>query len=163
MGYTHYLKQRGDLGSGWSEFCDDVRAVIAEVERGDIVIAGWDGEGAPEIGLDRVAFNGSASQVIDSMTGETGDAETAEILRAVDATESWRRNDAGEALIWCKTGRMPYDAAVVAVYALAAERWPDTLTIRSDGLEGDWAAGVELARRAVHRDVPVPPAIEQVR
>ena len=163
MGYTHYMRQRGDLSDGWAAFCDDVRMVITECARGDIKIAGGDGTGAPEITPERVLFNGSVDQVIDVVTGATGMHESACFRRRHESGGSWMSTEDGEFVDFCKTARKPYDSVVVAVYALAAARWPAELTMKSDGRTDEWAAGIDLAQRAVGRAVPIPATIAQAR
>ena len=153
MGYTHYMRQSGDLEPGWDAFTEDVRGVIDEASRGDIGVAGADGYDAAAVGDDAIILNGRRFPTID---GEYGDYEALVIDRRSDRV---RRSSRGDRFSFCKTARLPYDVVVVAVYAIVSERWPEAVEVSSDGHPHEWAAGVELARRATGREVPCPPGI----
>ncbi len=150
MGYTHYMYQHTDLSEGWNAFCEDLGAVIREAALGDIAIAGPSGSGEPLVTADRIALNGSAQQA-------GGDHESLEIERR-KGVDSWRAG-ADDSFTFCKTASKPYDDVVVALYALAQQRWPHGVQVSSDGGPEDWAPGLALAERATGRAVPLPPRV----
>jgi hypothetical protein len=137
MGYSNY----------WERFpCDSARAELAfhhlvrdcwrlftYCDHKGLKLCGADGYGVPEVMGDAIVFNGAAPL----------DYETFCFRRFV----SFVPGDAGRfvARDFCKTGSRPYDAAVVAVLLLAADRYGSALSIGSDGAGGSDAAPVPAA------------------
>ena len=123
MGYTHYWRSRGFTDNQWAQLQECTRQIIRRARRAGAAVAGWEGSGAPEYGADRIAFNGRAPH----------DYETFALARDADG------------FAFCKTGRAPYDAAVVAVLIVAARIAPDAFTWSSDGDASEHIAGAKLA------------------
>lgn len=127
MGYSHYWQSRGFTPEQWAQLQESARVIFARARRAGIGIAGWNGRSAIEYGPDRLAFNGREPHAF----------ETCAIASGQDYS-------------FCKTGREPYDAAVVAVLIVAARIAPHAFEWRSDGDAAEHAAGERLAR-----DLPV--------
>jgi len=125
MGYTHYWNNDEFTASEWQELLLAAAAVFASVRGKHIAIAGWDGKDKPTITLDRISFNGRAPN----------DFETCAINRT------------GDKFTFCKTGRRPYDLAVVALLVCASKIGP--LQWSSDGDEEETREGRELAARVL--------------
>jgi hypothetical protein len=127
MGYTHYwtppalIKDRD-----WKAFVSAVsRLVENDKVRG--LLAGPLGAGDPIADETSVAFNGRAFDRYESFV----------LTQTME--DSWG---------FCKTGRQPYDVAVVATLMLAAHYIPGFVW-RSDGDPKDHRRGFELACEAV--------------
>ena len=97
MGYTNYWERTNKPIT--QEFVDGVLRIIKESEKKGISIRGWDGNGEPEVTLDKVVFNGNESLGLDH--------------------EScfFSNNEAG--FEFCKTAEKPYDYTVKRVLRLA--------------------------------------------
>jgi len=57
---------------------------------------------------------------------------------------------------FCKTAEKPYDAVVVACLTVLAHRWPNIITVSSDGDAHEWERGVQLARKVLGLEYPNP-------
>lgn len=127
MGYTHYWNNTKPFTP---DFLADVRAVIRCTDVP--LLREYNQPGTkPEIGDSLVAFNG---------VGENG-----------HETFCMRP---GEEFDFCKTQCKPYDVAVVAILALAADH--GLAIVSSDGCRDEWGQGVALACRATGRKVSNP-------
>ena len=122
MGYTQHWRSRGFTAEQWAQLQECARTIVTRARRAGIGIAGWNGDGAPEYGPDRIAFNGRGPNAY----------ETCAIARGRDYS-------------FCKTGRAPYDAAVVALLIVAARIAPHAFTWSSEGTAADHVAGEKLA------------------
>lgn len=155
MGYTHYWKFKGnpiELENGKKKFKKAVRLVKAcfarlpenvevevtkwnsdytaiigsEKKSVPLVLAGWNGEGKPEITDTLIRFNGNP------------DYETCVVAL----------NDTDYGFNFCKTGRQPYDVAVCIVLMCFKEAFGDDFSYSSDGdIEGGeegWALAKEI-------------------
>lgn len=59
MGYTHYWRRKREIPADkWRAILADVRAIIPELARRGVPLAGGDGKGAPKITSGRISFNG---------------------------------------------------------------------------------------------------------
>lgn len=110
MGYTHYWKQVGENpdDSQWEAICAEAQRVIDSANH---PIAGWDGDGEPEINDSYISLNGC---------GE-------------DSHETFRLHRVDADFEFCKTARKPYDATVVAILRAAKRFAPGWLNLSSDG------------------------------
>jgi len=145
MGYTHYWQQfRSFTADEWAQLCADMRDLLKDVEHVQgIPLANWDGEPgtAPEIGPDRISFNGVGDDSHESFV----------IDRRRPALESWQTPDRRGAA-FCKTARKPYDLAVTAALCyLGTVIDPKPWHVSSDGRGANWLPGLEEARRAIPR------------
>lgn len=138
MGYTHAFEQHRDFAAAeWGELTECAAWIVRAAEAVGIALAGPDGEGAPVIDAERIAFNGR---------GEPGGPQAYE---AFEVTRERR----GEGWGFTKTSfenvpTRPYDAAVVATLEAAAYAGRGALTWSSDGDEVDHAAGFRLLELA---------------
>jgi len=129
MGYTHYWTPKAiDDDNDWAKIVSATKAIIGVA---DCPIAGWDGEGKPEIDGEFIRFNGEGDDGYETFTLD--------------------RSSAGQ---FCKTDQRPYDVVVTAALTyLAAEHGFD---VRSDGDASDWEAGGKLAQMALGKPFPNP-------
>ena len=124
MGYTVFFEQsRAFTMQEWG----DIRASCINMFNRLKQIKGGDGTGRPEIGNDRIVFNGDASK------GE--DHETMVLERQ------------GGGFQFCKTARKPYDRFVKAVLIVANYYAPGVLEVTCDGDDEPdcWTEGVRIA------------------
>ncbi len=124
MGYTVYWHQhRSFTMQEWG----DIRAAVISMFHRLKQIKGGDGTDRPEIGNDRIVFNGDGSK------GEEHE------------TMCLERN--GNGFQFCKTAHKPYDRYVKAVLVLANFYAPGALTVTCDGDNefGCWDDAVGIA------------------
>lgn len=137
MGYTHYwyLNVNAEEGDRFHQAIVDMATIVTANSQREI-LAGWDGEGNPEIDSDKISFNGK----------EPDDYETFD----------FHRFELGKDFNFCKTAQKPYDVVVTACLAVAAEVIGDGIEVSSDGNGEDWEEGARLASKVLGREVPVP-------
>jgi hypothetical protein len=124
MGYTVYFEQnRPFTMQEWG----DIRASCINMFNRLKQIKGGDGTGRPEVGNDRIVFNGDGTK--------DEDHETMCLERQ------------GGGFQFCKTARKPYDCYVKAVLILANYYAPGALKVSCDGDDEPdcWTEGVRLA------------------
>ena len=124
MGYTIYARQsRHFTMQEWSDIRESAINMFNRLKQ----VKGGDGTGRPEIGNDRIMFNGDASK------GE--DHETMVLERQ------------GNGFQFCKTARKPYDRFVKALLVLANFHAPGALEVTCDGDDEPdcWTEGVRIA------------------
>lgn len=124
MGYTVYFEQsRPFTMQEWG----DIRAACINMFNRLKQIKGGNGYGRPEIGNDRIIFNGDASK------GENHE------------TMCLERQNIG--FQFCKTARKNYDRYVKAVLVVANYYAPGALTVSCDGDDEPdcWTEGVRIA------------------
>ena len=154
MGYTHYwcLNKKSEEANGSNEptrFGEAVNDMEKIVSASRVLLAGWDGEGDPEIFVDQVSFNGIGDDGHESFafqrfgTGEKGLGPTSP-------------EDKDKDFAFCKTAKKPYDVVVTACLAVAAQVIDDGIEVSTDGEVEDWKEGAAFASRILGRDVPVP-------
>lgn len=107
------------------------------------IIAGQDGEGKPDLRLDKVIFNGQGNDSYETFLFEPYGNNPSP-------------SGGGKDFSFCKTACKPYDIVVVACLAIAAENLGEGIEVSSDGNRSDWVEGVALASRVLSRDVPNP-------
>jgi len=134
MGYTHYWKQTRDLTAG--DMGAIAHALQAINDNTDVLIAGWDGDGEPEMSFETLGFNGVG-------------ADGHETFRINGERELPYPSAKPEQLGWafCKTARKPYDIVVTAMLTILAADYG--FDVSSDGNLGDWEHGVRLASKAM--------------
>lgn len=134
MGYTHYWTQTRDFTP--EEFVAITENVGRIFATGKVALANGSGDRGtkPEIGRDKIWFNGVAPN---------GNHETMAVERKRE--EPYPGGSLGWA--FCKTARKPYDKVVTAVLAYLAACCGYEVT--SDGEPEDWADGVALAKKAL--------------
>lgn len=118
-GYTHYFRQnKPATPEQWKCITEGFRKlhVASVLTEAFPIRREYDDAGAPEITDDHIIFNG---------IGEDG-YETMVLVRE------------GSGGQFCKTGRMPYDRAVMALLILADHCAPGCWRISSDGDTEDW-------------------------
>lgn len=126
MGYTHYWTVRRLIAP---DTFDAIRRDImtAAILSGVRLADGW-GNGAPEWGSDRLAFNGRRDR------GEDHE----EFSMSYDPCTEF-----------CKTERKPYDVMVTAALIIAKHHLGDDIDVESDGGDEDWKAGRVLVQIAL--------------
>ena len=147
MGYCHYWGRPKTIPADvFGTIGGEVRSVIAAVAPalglfGGIKVRGALGSGRPIIDAEHICFNGSPRK------------ETFWISSDV-ASKSPDQEPGEHGLYWdfVKTGQLPYDTVVVAALVSLKVRLPEA-RLSSDGGAEEWAAGLELYRRATGRAV----------
>ncbi len=127
MGYTHYWDNETFTDEQWAQLKAAAAAIFTSVRAKGIAIAGWDGKDIPTMDDERISFNGR----------DPDSFETCAIKRAADK------------FTFCKTGRRPYDTAVVALLICAERLGP--LHWTSDGDANEHEQGRMLADRVLKR------------
>lgn len=127
MGYTHYFDYEPTdprFRRAWPQMVADTRKIVARVHDAGIVLHGPFGTGPPVVAVDQaIAFNGDETQELNCENF---------ILTPKDATPFSQQ-------IFCKTGRLPYDLAVMAVLLRCHLLAPDAFSFHSDGRwDEDW-------------------------
>lgn len=139
MGYTHYWnfsKVVKDIDNSEKKFAAAVKLFKEKLKElpQSIRLANGIGEGEPIITPTKVVFNGSAEN------GE--DYETFSITLADDESES--------SFNFCKTARLPYDAAVCLALLCFKYAYGNDFNYSSDGDIND--EGWELAHQIFDKD-----------
>lgn len=139
MGYTHYWnfsKVVKDIDNSEKKFAAAVRLFKEKIKElpQSIRLANGIGEGEPIITPTKLVFNGSAEN------GE--DYETFSITLADDESES--------SFNFCKTARLPYDAAVCLALLCFKDAYGSDFNYSSDGDIND--EGWELAHQIFDKD-----------
>jgi hypothetical protein len=131
------MTDNANVDETWERFTTLSKAVLKTLRVQGIKIVGGLGgpTSRPVINTKSVCFNGCKSQ--------GGDYETCEILRG-----------GKDRFNFCKTARLPYDVAVVAILAIGEHL--GVLTASSDGEASDWAAGLKLASEVCGEPVGLP-------
>ena len=148
MGYTHYwnMKRKADVRKIGVTFTQ-MAAVIQDRKE---LLAGWDGDGEPEVVEGRVSFNGIGSD----------GHETFSFPPDPERERQWPQKDdhVEDPMLFafCKTACKPYDPVVTACLAIAADVMGDDIEVSSDGEHADWEEGVALASRITKRQIPNP-------
>ena len=149
MGYTHYLYRAPELEPAhYTAFAAEARTLLRDIDAMLVRdhgtgLAGPHGTGPFIVTDERVSFNGAAPS----------DYETCHIERSV-APDDYRRDDAddhGRVFSFCKTAYKPYDAAVIAIYALAVDHFGAAVSVDSDGGAEAIEEGRQLASRLLGR------------
>jgi hypothetical protein len=148
MGYTHYWRVRPTADAGaWREALVEAAEIV---RHSPVSLAGWDGNGEPELSEDGIRFNG---------VGELAH-ETFELLADPARYEPapWGESIPGYVFSFCKTARKPYDIVVTALLAALHDRLgPSVIIVTSDGDPQDWADGCQLASCVLGRQIACPP------
>lgn len=100
MGFTRYWTRTTKPIT--EEFCNSVREILKDCAKKGIAIRDWDGQDAPTITVNRIAFNGNANSD-----------------KKLYCESFVLNNDELNEFSFCKTRRMPYDYAVREVLKLA--------------------------------------------
>lgn len=119
MGYTHYWTRGTLTPTKFAEWSNEVRKIIAHAATKKIAIAGWDGEGDPEITNSVVSFNGEGDESFESFKIDRDNTNWA----------------------FCKTGHRPYDVVVGSALLRAHDIFGDKFEVSSDGewdREDEW-------------------------
>ena len=144
MGYTHYwrIRSNADVRKIGQAFVEMAQVVEAEKD----ILSGWDGTGEPEVVEGYVSFNGK---------GVNGCETFAFPPDLNEAIPEWQQ-DKDRIFTFCKTRREPYDKAVTACLAIAADVMGNDIIVSSDGELCNWTDGVELACRVTGREIANP-------
>lgn len=107
MGYTRYYTTDKNLDHFPADFQDDAAAIIRTAHEQGIEISGPLGDGAPEVSVRRVLFNGPVESVDgDDLSYETFAIDLNSSLDYLNGSQDWG---------FCKTGCQPYDIVVNAI------------------------------------------------
>lgn len=132
MGYTHYWYKKPVLSqAAWDAFLLDVDKLVRN--SGAAVQYESDIVKPPLVGHDEVRFNGVG-----------GDGHETFLFDRI--AEDAREED-GRVFDFCKTAHKPYDVLVTAILVAAKKHFGDDIRVASDGDDGDWEEGFELAAR----------------
>jgi len=134
MGYTHYWTQTRNLSAG--EMGQIAHALQAINDATDVLLAGWDGTGEPEMSFDTLGFNGC---------GDDGHETFRINAKRVLPFDGAPRDRLGWA--FCKTANKPYDIVVTAMLTYLVAKFD--FDVGSDGNADDWDDGVKLASKAL--------------
>lgn len=136
MGYTHYWTRARALDKAtFAAAVADCAKVVELATAQGIALAGWDGEGTPDIERAIVAFNGRGAEAHESF--------------AVPCISDGRERDDGRVFEFCKTAHKPYDAAVVACLVVFKHHLGDDFWVSSDAMNTDELQdGIDLAEAA---------------
>lgn len=108
------------------------------------VLRGPQGMGLPQIGAERIAFNGSAFR------GEAGDAFVLERVPSEGVMLHAGERASGRAVRRCDTAGRPYDLAVCALLLVLERHLGDTMRLGSSGgLRDGWRDAAGVVRDAV--------------
>lgn len=131
MGYTHYWFDRPEVVDNYADICKDINPIKDCCAKRGITLFGWDRKKqeytaeAPLYDADRIAISASEDEV----------CETFCMARK-------KREAGGEAFMFCKTARLPYDLAVCLIL-LRMQATTTGFTFESDGdldSEPEWLA-----------------------
>jgi hypothetical protein len=127
MGYTHYFDYEPTdprFQRAWPQMVSDTRKIVARVHSAGIVLRNPFGAGPPVVSVDTaIALNGD----------ETQDLSCEPLVLVPREDPPYRQYG------FCKTGRFPYDLAVMAVLLRCHLLAPDAFTFHSDGRwDEDW-------------------------
>ena len=156
MGYTHYWylnKQSEEVkevnGINGSQFGRATIDIGKIIDASRVLLAGWDGNGEPEVNVDKVSFNGIGDDGHETFVFQRFGTQK-------DRQSPLSPEDAYKDFAFCKTAQKPYDIIVVACLAVADQVIGDGIEVSTDGDVDDWDKGVAFASRVLGRDVPVP-------
>jgi hypothetical protein len=137
MGYTHYWEYDATkCPEKYLAARQDCLAIMEQAIDDGIALKGWNGRDPIVPGV--VSFNGDASA-----------DEHYETFRLPD-THLYCKFD------FCKTGRCLYDEVVTACLIALQDRLGKRCSVRSDGSATHWEDGLDLAQRALGRDLEIP-------
>lgn len=123
------------------------RAVVemaAVVKANEGILAGWNGDGKPEIAEGLISFNSVGEEAHESF------------VFPPDLEEQAFNRDKSEVFEFCKTAHKTYDPVVVACLAIAKDILGDEIKVSSDGDRKDWNEGVALACKVTGREIANP-------
>lgn len=127
MGYTHYWRRPKRIPfAKWDAFIRDAKKIV-ETNIIPLVFEYDEPERGPEVGPNRVRFNG---------VGEDGH-ETFLL--------DWDEND----FAYCKTANKPYDLIVCALLIAASYHFGKLIEISSDGEAADWETAVVFTQEVL--------------
>jgi hypothetical protein len=160
VGYTHYWYRPQELDAEpFADWANDIQTLIEKtptlVREPDYQMFGFYptertrlkplgiygplGEGDPQIGPERVAFNGGPREL-------DLDHETFHVNRVFDDRGFGSDDERGWFFDFCKTNHKPYDRVVCAALIRLAFHFPEAVRIESDGVASEWEPGLELCR-----------------
>ncbi len=149
MGYSHYFHHRRRFTNDeWKTITQDISAIIATIREEGVKVGDNYGETeveAPCLGSDpdegrNLGFNGLEDEC----------CETFVFWQNRKPLSAWQKPKQ-RGWDFCKTGRAPYDVAVVACLCYLESVFPEKFSASSDGRSKDWQDGLGLARRALPR------------
>lgn len=135
MGYTHYWRHQELPKKSWQAFRVVVRKILAEATKASIRLAyEYDRPAkAPEVGVERVRFNGVNA----------------------DGHETFVLERVGDGFAFCKTAAKDYDEVVCAVLIAAKHAFGAAIMVKSDGEWPEWAEGRKLYELATGLEMPI--------
>ena len=125
MGYTHYWRQKRDFTE--QEWIGVARIAKAIFQDQSHIVAGWDGNGDPEVDMEHISFNG---------VGRYDSHESCTFTRLMEEKPEWIRQEVYDregSFNFCKTARKPYDIVVVHLLGYISRVYPDIIVPSSDG------------------------------
>ena len=139
MGYTHawsYVPDDMRFISAFPRIREDATVIVMHLAASGFDLAGPNGDGEPVLSDMAIAFNGT-----DPHAGDT-------FLLSLEPLARQRlQADSGSWFSWafCKTNRLPYDLAVMAVLLRTHQLVPELLALGSAGCwEVEWRPARDL-------------------
>jgi hypothetical protein len=139
MGYTHYWKTAKPIPlKTWQLICDDAEKIIAASP----VPLAWEYDEPKKVPeVKRQNADGGAALIRFNGVED-------------DGHETFFFEQAAQKFAFCETANKPYDVVVTAVLAAIAD-WAWMVKVSSDGDLADWQDGLELAKKALGRELTV--------
>jgi hypothetical protein len=134
MGFTRYWTFKKGSEKNYQKALTEIRKIIIAKKS---ILAGGDGEGAPEI-RGKISFNGK---------GDEDSHESFFLALGLKENEDFN---------FCKTAQKPYDVVVSACLCVLAYRLGTGIEVSVDGDYEDWVAGAKLATKVLGIKIPNP-------
>lgn len=150
MGYTHYWRHKQDFTpSEWEQVEEDFAAICHQAKAEDNTLKLSDGSGEPDkhpnMDGTRISVNG-----VDEESHESFIITRLRRLPYKYELDPDDRDLLEEGMFdFCKTAHKPYDVVVTATLWYLANKYPEHLTISSDGGYEMWRPGISLASTVV--------------
>lgn len=138
MGYTHYWSHEPYSDSEWKKLLDVADKVVAAAKK--------------KVGGDFLYKNDDGVIWIDSQKSDVKVSRGGNVVSSGGGETFVFKQ--GSSSRFCKTRRLPYDAAVAGFLAAAKALFPDKMELDSDGdpqdkkRDKEWSVAIEVARAA---------------
>lgn len=151
MGYSHYWWRPEKLQPRFfKSMINDFRRVLPLIKERGIELAGWDGNGEPELTASTFAFNGKGKDHCETFRLDI-QREKTHIDNSFGGTFVDTKGPKPLYISFCKTNRHNYDFAVM-VALIIFKRHFDPLDrklvrVTSDGGEEEWREAIEFCKK----------------
>jgi hypothetical protein len=152
MGYSHswgFLPDGSLFQAVFPHISADASLILRHLEFQGIRIAGPLGRGKPILTDSRIAFNGADPNAADTFHLSTEPAPCHRLQSESGRWFSWA---------FCKTNRLPYDLAVMAVLLRAHHHAPEQFALHATGeWDRDWQPARALVEGIFETTIPANP------